>query len=410
MIKRLRLKMIAIMMGVLVVVFVVVFLTLNIYMQSSSTRQTEHLLETVAAEDGLTFPPADFTAQWEKEPFPLHLPDPDMMRAGRFFYVKLDAGGHEIESNFDRMFDYTQEEALAVVERALADNRKTGVIDNLQYLAAEKDYGSIMVFAERSIQTRMLSELIWISLLVACGTFVVLFVFSFFLSNWAVKPVSAAFDRQRRFISDASHELKTPLTIISANVDVLENEIGENIRTTHIKEQTTRMNLLIHDLLTLAKADEGNEKLVMSAFDLSKTIQNTTLEFESAAFEAQRRLEDAVEDGIAYVGHEKQIKQLVSILIDNAIKHSEPGGRIKVSLRRSGDRCQLSVYNTGAGVDEAERAKIFDRFYRSDDSRSRETGGYGLGLSIAKSIVDAHKGKIAVSGKSGSWIEFTVTL
>lgn len=409
MIKRLRMKMIAIMMGVLILVFAIVFLTLNLFMQASSTRQTDHLLQTVAAQDGLLLPQGELAPRPEQLP-PARMPDPEMMRAGRFFYVKLDMDGRALETNAEGMFDFTEEQALRFAQQAAAGKKERGTIENLQYLAAEKPYGKIIVFAERSIQARMLSELIQISLWVACGTFAILFVFSLFLSNWAAKPVAAAFDRQRRFISDASHELKTPLTIISANVDVLENEIGENTRITHIREQSNRMNALIHDLLVLARADERGAELVAGAFDLSKTVKNTTLEFESTAFEAGRRLEYDIEEDIFYTGNEPQIKQLVSILIDNAIKHAEAGGEIKVSLQRSGEKNQLSVYNTGPGIAEEEKRKIFERFYRSDASRSRETGGYGLGLSIAKTIVDAHKGKIAVAGEAGSWVAFVVTL
>ncbi len=199
------------------------------------------------------------------------------------------------------------------------------------------------------------------------------------------------------------------MTIIGANVDILENETGPNTRMRHIKDQTDRMNLLIRDLLTLAKADEHNAAMVVNAFNLSKAIENTTLEFESSAFESKKHLVFDVEDGITYTGNEPQIRQLLSILIDNAIKHSNEQGEIKVTLNRHNESVLLSVYNTGPGVLAEEKDKIFDRFYRSDDSRSRKTGGYGLGLSIAQSIVTAHKAKIAVTGKAGEWIVFTVT-
>lgn len=410
MIRRLRVKMIAIMMGVLVLVFAIVFLTLNIFMQSSTVRQTDHLLQSIAEQDGLPAPPAGSMPQREDAPAQFPAPDPDMMRMGRFFYVKVDAQGEVLEAYVERMYDFTREEALALAQTALAGSRDRGTASNMQFLIAEKPYGAIAVFAERGIQARMLTQLIEISLYVAGGTLVLLFGFSLLLSKWAVAPVASAFDRQRRFISDAGHELKTPLTIISANAEVLENEIGANTRLSYIQAQTRRMSLLVHDLLTLARADEREARPQMTELDLSNLVQKATLEFESSAFEAGRSLDYDIAAGIRCQGDASQLKRLVSILVDNAIKHSEPGGQVRVTLARAGERPRLAVRNTGPGISEADRARIFDRFYRGDASRARDTGGYGLGLAIAKSIVDAHRGRIAVAGVQGQWVEFTVTL
>ncbi len=410
MIRQLRIKFIAITMAVLVIVFAIVFATLNIFMQTSSLRQTQYLLQTVVENDGLFFPHDGNQPPWEEAPPPPFAPEPALMRAGRFFYVKLDHNDSGIETNFEMMFDFTETEALEFAHAALSRGQESGTIDSLQYLVAEKGYGKIIVFAERSIETRMLTQLIQLSLWIAGGTFVVLFLFSLFLSNWVVKPVSAAFIKQRRFISDAGHELKTPLTIIAANVDVLESEIGSNTRLANIKAQSNRMNLLIRDLLILAKADETAADVVMNEFELSKAIKKTTLEFESLAFEERKSLYYDIEDDIRFIGNEPQIKQLLAILIDNAIKHSKERGEVKVTLRKNREKIRLSVYNSGPGIAENERDKVFDRFYRSDDSRSRETGGYGLGLSIAKSIVSAHKGKIEIAGRTEEWIEVIVIL
>lgn len=409
MIRRLQMKFIAVSMGVLVIVFLVVFLTLNIFMQTSSTRQTENLLQKVAEQDNLLFPPREFIPRPGMPPMNFG-PEPEMIRAGRFFYVKYDQNHEILETNFERMFDFSKEEAIQYGEEVLNNGRPKGNIGNLQYLIVEKNYGKIIVFAERSIEIGMLSQLIQVSVWVSLGTFIVLLIFSFFFSRWAVKPVAIAFEKQKRFISDASHELKMPLTIIGANIDVLENEYQNNRCLASIKEQSKRMNLLIQDLLTLARADEADSNLIMSEFNLSKTIENTILEFESTAFEADRQLDFHIETDINYYGCEPQVKQLVSILVDNALKHSDPKSTIQVTLKKSNESPKLTVYNTGSGISDYERERIFDRFYRSDDSRSRATGGYGLGLAIAKSIVESHQGKISVNGKAGHWVEFQVIL
>jgi signal transduction histidine kinase len=167
---------------------------------------------------------------------------------------------------------------------------------------------------------------------------------------------------------------------------------------------------LLRDLLSLAKTDEGGANIVMSEFSLSGALLNTVLEFESRAFEEKREYAYEIGENIRYTGDEKQIRQLAGILIDNAIRYSDANGKVKVTLRAENGRARFSVYNTGGGVPDAQKNKIFERFYRADESRSRDTGGYGVGLSIAKAIADAHKGRIAVSGEYGKWVRFDVML
>jgi signal transduction histidine kinase len=394
------------MMGVLFAVFAVLFVMLNLFMQAGSSRLTEELLRIVAEQDGLTFYFQSLDSDNDDESnFNL-----ERMHAGRFFYVKVSKQGKILETNYDMIFDFSESESLDLAKSALKKNQEKGAIGNFQYLVASKDYGHIVVFAERSIEEQMLSRLVAISGWVALSTFGVLFVFSLILSGWAVKPISVAFDKQRRFISDASHELKTPLTILNANVDVLENGIGENPRLENIKTQSARMNHLIQSLLTLAKTDEGNAQIIFHQFDLSKTILSIALEFESRAFEEGKQYDVSIEEQISYTGEMQQIRQLASILIDNALNYSRENGQIQISLKTEGGKRIFSVFNTGEGIQDQEKSHIFERFYRSDESRSRETGGYGLGLSIAKSITDAHKGKITVDGKAGDWVRFTVIL
>ncbi|MDR3288548.1 MAG: HAMP domain-containing histidine kinase [Peptococcaceae bacterium] len=409
MIRKLRLKFITVTIVLLLLVFASVLVTLNAFMWTVSTRQTERLLAMVIAQDGIVLPPRN--GPWEETANPLGWNlQPEMMRAGRFFYVKLDHAGNIFETHYEMMFDFSGGDVAQYALDTLDKNREKGIIDSFQYAVAEKDYGKIMVFAERSIETLMLTQLIRVSLWVAGGVCLVSFIFSLFFSKWAVFPLKAAFERQRRFVSDASHELKTPLTILNANADVLESEIGANERLDNIKTQSKRMQLLIHDLLTLAKADDAGFRSVFSEFDLSGAVLSTALEFESRAFEENKKYAVEAAAGIVYCGDAGQIRRLVAILIDNAINHSAKNGIIRVSLARGGGHPVISIYNTGAGISESEREKVFDRFYRSDESRSRDTGGYGLGLSIAKSIVEAHQGKITVDGKAGEWVRFSVTL
>lgn len=410
MIGKLRLKIIATVMLVLLAVFVVIFTTINVYMQTTSARQTEQFLSLIADQDGDFFPMPVVPPTGEPSLPVGGLPSEFSMRGGGYLYAKLDHAGEITTINAERLYVLTEEDALTLVEEIIAQGDARGAIDNLQYLVEKKPYGSIIVVAERSTQLHILSQLLSISLWVILISSMVLLVMCIFISKWAVKPVQEAFTKQRQFISDASHELKTPLTILSANADMLENEFGENAWLTNIKTQSRQMGELISDLLTLARIDEHKQDVIMTAFDLSKAVLNATLEFESIAYEAGKTLTYDIAEGVICVGDKPHIKQLIAILIDNAIKHSDERGIIRITLAAEGDRAKLSVFNTGAGIADAEREKVFERFYRSDASRSRETGGYGLGLSIAKSIVDAHHGKVTVESKQDAFVCFHVML
>jgi len=409
MLRWLQIKIIAIILVTLLIVFTAVLLVINLSVYQTSVKRTEQFMATVVENDGFLFPPRGMSGmRYDRRQEPFR--NPEMMRAGRFFYAKLDHNGEITELNLEMMFDFFIDDAQSFIASALDSGRTKGDIENFSFITADKTYGQIIVFAERSIEINLLEQLTRTSMWAAGIVGLVLACLSAFLARWMVAPVKTAFDKQRRFISDASHELKTPLTIISANVDVLQNELGDNQRLRHIKAQSERMNGLIYDLLTLAKTDEGQTNLVLSKFNLSGAVLNTALEFESRVFEENKQYSYDIAENITYIGDEKQIKQLVSILIDNAIQYSGANGQVRVTLRADGNHSHISVFNTGSGVPNEELDKIFERFYRSDESRSRETGGYGIGLSIAKAIVKSHKGRITVSNEYGKWIRFVVTL
>ena len=439
MIKRLQIKIIVVVLGTLLLVFAAILLVINLSVYQTSDKRAEDFMLSVITNDGFVFPPRTPRDRFgPRNSLPPGNPDsnPDPSRSGRFFYVKLGADGAQtseaiLEINLDMMYDFSMEDALEYTNTAIASGREKGKIGNFSFMTAKKEYGTILVFAERSVEIQLLDHMTQTSLWVAGIAGLILACLSAFLSKIIVSPVRNAFDKQRRFISDASHELKTPLTIISANADVLENEIGANQRLSQIRLQTNRLGGLIHDMLSLARTDEGQTGIVRSEFNLSGLILNTTLEFESRAFESSKRYSCDIMPGLSYSGDEKQIKQLMSILIDNAIRYSNIGGLIHVSLgvagtqmstagthtkiastrgKFGGDHRCISVFNTGAGIPAEEEQKIFERYYRADESRARETGGYGLGLSIAKAITQAHKGKISVTGNQGEWIRFDVIL
>ncbi|MBP5578496.1 MAG: hypothetical protein J6X56_03290 [Ruminococcus sp.] len=288
--------------------------------------------------------------------------------------------------------------------------RDTGLVDSYQYYKASKPNGTIMILTDNSYETNVLKQLKRTTIMVGFIAMVVLSVFAYFLSKKSIQPIKTAFDKQKQFVSDASHELKTPLTVISTNADVLEGEIGDNKWLNYIKSQTDRMSVLVNDLLNLTRLENSNNELERRYFNLSKAIANTALPFECQAFESNKKFEVNIEDNIMLNGSEKHIKQMAAIFIDNALKYSNAGGTIQVTLKRSGERKLFSVFNTGEGIKETDTEKIFERFYRSDESRNRATGGYGLGLAIAKSVADKHKFKIHVLNQPGKGVCFIVTM
>lgn len=406
MIKKLKFKMLAIILGVLVLVFAAVLVSLNLFVRSGDTNYTYQMLEEIAANDG--FPDALSSGATSGDQRGKPPADDDKPRMDRIFYVKLDTDGNVLEADTGRMFELSGDEAATYAREVSGKGTPKGTIKNLQFLIAEKDYGVIVVFAEKSIESQLLSRLTSTTLWVAGASCILLLALAVVLSNWAVRPVKDAFDRQRRFVSDASHELKTPLTIISANADLLENEICANQWLQGIKVQSNRMGALINDMLTLTRSDEQPGVLIARPFDLSDVVGRTLLEFESRAYEENKTLTSDITPGISLAGDRDQIRRLVALLLDNALTHSDSSGQIRVELKADGTKNRLTVGNSGAGFGEKDKEQVFERFYRSDASRSRKTGGYGLGLAIAKSIVGQHNGTITAEIPRKEWVEFTV--
>lgn len=328
-----------------------------------------------------------------------------------YMYVRYTQNSSVSPFITTNMSDSYSSDAIYSLAKTVAEfGTDSGFYNNMMYEVTRNDLSTTVVLIDVANDISLVRSLFKMSVIIIAFSLVAVYIFTYILSKWAIKPVQTAFENQKRFISDASHELKTPLTVISANADVLEAEIGENKWLDNIKRQSGIMSELVYDLLDLAKLDETREDMVMTEFDLSRAVLSRALEFECTAFEEHKRFEQNIKENMLYKGNEDAIKQLIGILIDNAIKHSNENGLIRVTLTANGNKKILQVYNTGNGLRNDERDKIFNRFYRSDMSRSRETGGYGLGLSIAKSIAEAHGGTITVDGEENKWISFTVIL
>ena len=224
------------------------------------------------------------------------------------------------------------------------------------------------------------------------------------------RPVKEAFDKQKQFVWDASHELKTPLAVISANAEVLSGEIGDNEWLGYIQSEVRRTDKLVQNLLTLARLDWDDLPVMKERVDLGQAILQVALPFESTVFEAGKTLQLHVPEGIFCMGDSAMLQQLVVILLSNAVKYSDEKGHISLALESRGEKCILRVHNMGTPIDAATLHHIFDRFYRGDSSHNAENPGNGLGLAIASTIVRTHRGKISVTSTAEEGTCFTVIL
>lgn len=319
------------------------------------------------------------------------------------------ANGEGTLMRLDGTENYTEDDAQTMLDYVLEKGKTDGWYGSLQYFRKDYDKGTLVVFSDRSAEQLLLHKVLLVSILVFLLMEGVVFFLTMILTKRAMRPMQETFERQRQFISDAGHELKTPLTIISANVDILHDEIGENKWLSYIQSQAERMRVLVGEMMNLTKLEMGDKEKDFVDFSLSEAVSGAALPFEGQAFEQEKQLELEIQEDISYHGNPDQIKQLVGIFMDNALKYSKEHGEIRVTLQQVQNKKTLKVYNTGKGIPESEKEKIFQRFYRSDASRARATGGYGLGLSIAQSIADAHKIRIQVESEYEHWICFILT-
>lgn len=336
--------------------------------------------------------------------------DANMFASSNMVTAELDSDGGILSWFSDRQDLYDEEYIESAAQKIINKTERFGSYDGQYYMLRETDNGYVLAMLDNSVGFENLRRTIIISSAAGVAAWIALLLVSILLVNKMTKPVSTAFEKQRQFISDAGHELKTPISVVAANANVLQTEIGENKWLSYINEETKRMELLVYDLMTLAEVDDEGRSAPHSSFDMSKAVLASALPFESLAFERGMAIQFEVHPDVCCHGSEEQIKQLVTILMSNAVKYGNERGAIRVSLAQQRKKAVLRVYNSGDGIAPEERDKIFDRFYRVDKSRSRENGSYGLGLAIAKSIVDEHDGHIAVDSELGSWVQFSVTL
>lgn len=306
----------------------------------------------------------------------------------------------------------TEDETLIeYAKAAYQKNGETGIVDEYIYrkMSMKNNGGANEITLIESTDTiNRLNRNIAISVIIGVSAIVLIYFIAKKITKSIVKPVEESFEMQKQFISDASHELKTPLAVIEANTGVLEAEIGESKWINYIHNEIESMNKLVNDLLLLAKT-EGADTDNVAAFDLSRTVEINASGFEGMAFEKGVSLNYELPEDITFKGDKEDIKRIISTLVDNAIKHTEKGGDIWVCLSKEKGEYLIKVKNRGEPIPEEEKSRIFERFYRVDKVRNREEKRYGLGLAIAKQAAEKYKGEISVNCDNGITV-FTVKL
>lgn len=334
----------------------------------------------------------------------------DVPYESRYFVVIYDQNNNLVEMNTTKVSAISNQKAMKYGKQALSKKAKMATLDNLRYEKTKYQNETIIVFLNCQANRARLRELILLTLIVSVICIAVFILMILIASKKVVKPFVEANERQRMFISDAGHDLKTPITIIDADAEVLKSKFGENEFITDIKTQAKRMKTLTEDLIFLSKLDENPNKYQMMDFPLSDIAVEICQSYESLATTQHKSMHVTIEPNISFCGDQKSIERLMSVLLDNAVKYCLYHGKIEVTLEKQKRFVVFTVYNTCDNLTKEDIPHLFDRFYRSDQSRNSETGGYGIGLSIAKSVVEAHKGKISATSSDGKSLAIIVIL
>ena len=343
------------------------------------------------------------------KPFDGDRMSPDDVMAVRYFMVLYDADGVIESVDTGSIYSVTDEEAEEYGRQIIAGGRQSGIIGNFMYYLKDNGDGKTAAFVDVSSQISSILSVIVISLIIAAIAWILMFIFVSVLSRRAIAPIAENIVRQKQFVTNAGHELKTPLAIIMANTEALELFNGESKWTRNIKAQTGRLNDLMQNLLTLSKMDEADLNLPMQEFDLGALIGETAAPFEEPAREKGLRLSVETPE-ITVKANRDSVGQLIGILIDNAVKYTPEGGEISVTAFEEGGSVILREQNTVAPDDcEQNPERLFDRFYRRDEARTQKKGGYGIGLSAARAIAAANGGQISAVYMEQN-IVFTVKL
>ena len=322
-----------------------------------------------------------------------------MLELSTFYSVVFSPEREVLAVDNGEVSAYSEEELTKLAEGILEEEKEKGKKGSLLYEKKDKGGYILVAFLDNTLMLESAGTLVTYTLIFGGIALVLIFLLANYMAGKILAPLEENYERQKQFVSDAGHELKTPAAVINANLELLTREIGENQWLSNIQYENQRMSALITQLLDLARAENASSQ--MEPLDLSHLVWGETLPFEPVAYEKGLALNSSIEEEIWVNGNSVQLKQLTSILIDNGIRHGSQGKEVNLELKRVKNSAVLSVANEGREIPEEQRKHLFERFYRSDQARAAEDGHYGLGLAIAKAIAQTHKGSIQVQCRDG---------
>ena len=405
MIRKLKWKFVLAAMLSLLIVLGLLIALINIFNYVNVVREADETLALLAENEG-TFPKRldgpDGDPRRDEHGFGRRNYSDELPFQSRYFSVTLDEDGTVCASNLDNVVTVDQTTAVEMALKAAKKGREKGFSGDYRYLGKEVDGKTRWIFLNRERELSTARSFLLISTLISVGGLLLVFLLMVLLSGRIVRPIAQSYEKQKRFITDAGHELKTPITIINADADVLEETVPDSEWIQDIHKQTARLSALTNNLIYLSKMEEESAKPLMIEFPLSEVVSDTAQPFSTVARTQAQSFSTDVQPLLSMTGDEASIRKLVTILLDNAVKYTPKNGRIALALRRSGRTIRQAVENTAEGLQKGNMDRLFDRFYRTDTSRHSETGGFGLGLAVAKAVTEAHGGKIHASSPDGN--------
>lgn len=408
MFKKTRLRISLLIMTIATVVITLMLMVIYVANQRNSFERSISLLESYV-DDPMGRMHPDDGMQMRRPDAPPDMKDNHdrMLKLSTFYSVLYDQDGIVIRVDCNDGNLYSEQEIVEIADSILQRGKARGNYNRTPFLIRKVDEGTLVALIDNTMEVDNFDRLFTNSFIVGSCAWLIILILSLYFSKKIVYPLEQNDIRQKQFVSDAGHELKTPISVISANADILSREIGDNKWLSNILYENERMGNLVKQLLELVRAE--NKSQTMEHLDFSRLVSGGALPFESVAYEKGLTINTDIDEGIYIEGNQNQLSQLVSILIDNAIQHGTDGKEVIVRLHTVKNHVVLSVINSGPPIPDDVKTRLFERFYRADEARSEDGGHYGLGLAIARAIAIAHNGKLELSCYDGL-IEFKFIL
>lgn len=411
MIKQLQKKFVFMSMLAISILLVVVLGGINIFNTVSANKQTDKLLSTLAQVENsaITMMLPEVRSSWDF--FSIVVTQDDTLGA-IYFVVRDDSFGRIRSIDTSHISSVSVEEAQYYTRLVQLENENSGKVGRFKYLALPTvgSFGRTYIFLDVTKQMSDVWQVAGLSVLVGILCWGAMLLFVILLSKRAIRPIASNIEKQKRFVTDAGHEIKTPLAIIMANMDAMELRYGENKYSKNIRNQTYRLKDLTKELLSLAKMEESAIKPAKEWFSFTDLLNENIGQFSEGMREKNITLNSGICPDLNIKSDRWQVQKLISILLDNATKYTSMQGEIEIFLSKAGKYAVLTVANTADDLQKLQPDKLFDRFYCGDDARTRENGGYGIGLSVALAIVESMKGFIGAQIENNERIIFTVKL